>query len=63
MPIDNALHQDHSILSLILNASLPVQLVMLMLLLASVISWYMIDRKRTAFKRWNNVADDFEEAD
>ena len=61
MPIDNALHQDHSILSLILNASLPVQLVMLMLLLASVISWYMIDRKRTAFKRWNNVADDFED--
>ena len=61
MPIDNALHQDHSILSLILSASLPVQLVMLMLLLASVISWYMIDRKRTAFKRWNNVADDFED--
>ena len=61
MPIDNALHQDHSILSLILNASLPVQLVMLLLLLASVISWYMIDRKRTAFKRWNNVADDFED--
>jgi len=61
MPIDNAIHQDHSILSLILNASLPVQLVMLMLLLASVISWYMIDRKRTAFKRWNNVADDFED--
>ena len=61
MPIDNAIHQDHSILSLILSASLPVQLVMLMLLLASVISWYMIDRKRTAFKRWNNVADDFED--
>jgi biopolymer transport protein TolQ len=61
MPIDNAINQDHSILSLILNASLPVQLVMLLLLLASVISWYMIDRKRTGFKRWNNVADDFED--
>ena len=53
--------QDHSILSLILNASAPVQIVMLMLLLASVVSWYMIDRKRTSFKRWNNIADAFEE--
>lgn len=61
MPIENAISQDHSILSLILDASLPVQLVMLILLLASVISWYMIDRKRTSFKRWNSIADEFED--
>ena len=61
MPIDSAIPQDHSILSLILDASLPVQLVMLLLLLASVVSWYMIDRKRTSFKRWNSIADEFED--
>ena len=61
MPIESPLTQDHSILSLIINASIPVQLVMLILLVASVVSWYMIDRKRTSFKRWNSVADEFEE--
>ncbi len=59
--MESALQPHHSILDLILNASIPVQLVMLLLLFASVISWYMIDRKRTAFKRWNKVADKFEE--
>jgi len=59
--MENTLQADNSILHLILNASWPVQAVMLMLLLASVISWYMIDRKSTAFKRWNAVADDFED--
>lgn len=61
MPIESAFNQDHSIINLILNASIPVQLVMLMLLVASVVSWYMIDRKRTSFKRWNRVADEFED--
>jgi biopolymer transport protein TolQ len=61
MPIESAISADHSIIHLILNASVPVQLVMLMLLLASVISWYMIDRKRTAYKRWSKVADEFED--
>ena len=61
MPVESSLPQSHSIVELILNASIPVQLVMLMLLLASVISWYMIDRKRTAYKRWSNVADEFED--
>ncbi len=61
MPIESAITQDHSIINLILNASIPVQLVMLMLLVASVVSWYMIDRKRTSFKRWNRVADEFED--
>ena len=61
MPIESAFNQDHSIINLILNASIPVQLVMLMLLVASVVSWYMIDHKRTSFKRWNRVADEFED--
>ncbi len=61
MPIEAALPQNPSILHLIINASIPVQIVMLLLLLASIISWYMIDRKRTSYKRWVNVADDFED--
>ena len=56
-----SLHQGLSILPLILGASIPVQLVMLMLLLASIITWYMIDRKRTSYKRLNRTADEFEE--
>ena len=50
-----------SIPTLIVNASIPVQLVMLILFLASIISWFMIDRKRSAFKRYTNIAEDFEE--
>ena len=61
MPIDSSLSQDTSVLHLILNASIPVQLVMIMLLLASVISWFMIDRKRTGYKRWTRIADEFED--
>jgi biopolymer transport protein TolQ len=61
MPIESSITQDHSIINLILNASIPVQLVILMLLVASVVSWFMIDRKRTSFKRWNKVADEFED--
>ncbi|WP_424948445.1 protein TolQ [Candidatus Spongiihabitans sp.] len=52
---------DQSIIHLIANASIPVQLVMVLLLLASIISWYMIDRKRATFKRWSKVADQFED--
>lgn len=50
-----------SIFSLIANASFLVQMVMLLLLLASVISWFMIDRKRASYKRLTRVADEFEE--
>ena len=52
---------DLSIISLIANASFLVQLVMLILLLASVMSWFMIDRKRTSYKRLSKIADQFEE--
>ncbi len=61
MPIQLPNHQDYSILDLILAASIPVQLVMLILLIVSVMSWYMIDRKFASFRRWNKVADMFED--
>lgn len=49
-----------SILTLILDASLVVQLVMLMLLAASVYSWFIIIRKRRVLGRAQTVADKFE---
>lgn len=61
MNVESTIQANSSLLSLILGASWPVQMVMLLLLGASVTSWYMIERKRTAFKRWNNVADEFED--
>ncbi|MEA3291040.1 MAG: protein TolQ [Pseudomonadota bacterium] len=51
-----------SIVSLIANASLLVQLVMLLLLIASVVSWTMIFNKLASFKRLTAAADEFEEA-
>ena len=42
---------DLSLLSLIGNASLPVQIVMLILLGASVLSWTYIFSKRAALRR------------
>ena len=50
-----------SLIGLIANASVLVQLVMLILLLASVVSWFMIDRKRTSYKRLTKIADQFED--
>ena len=47
-------------LSLILHASLPVQLVMLLLVLASVVSWVIIFRKMKVYARANEQADEFE---
>ena len=62
MPIEIFSKQDGvSILALITNAGLLVQLVMLILLLASVVSWFMIDRKRTSYKRLTKIADRFED--
>ena len=51
---------DSPIFDLIVNASAPVQLVMLLLFFASVISWYMINRKRSTFRRCSKIADEFE---
>ena len=46
--------------SLVRQASLPVQLVMLLLMMASVVSWTMIFRKWFAMKSALGVADRFE---
>ena len=50
-----------SLVSLITQASLLVQLVMLILLLASVISWTMIFNKHYSLKSALRSADDFED--
>ncbi len=52
---------DLSLFDLVVNASTLVQLVMLLLLVASVMSWTMIFLKRLAIRRARNAADDFEE--
>ncbi len=52
---------DLSLFDLVSNASVIVQLVMLLLLVASLVSWTMIFRKRTAIKLARNLADEFEE--
>ncbi len=52
---------DTSILSLIGNASLLVKLVMLLLLVASVISWTMIISKWKIIKDTRNESDKFED--
>jgi biopolymer transport protein TolQ len=51
---------DMSILSLITNASVLVQAVMLILLLASLFSWYYIFLKYLALRRANDLAKEFE---
>ena len=48
-------------LNLVLHASLPVQFVMLLLLLASIASWVIIFRKKRALDRAASEADRFEE--
>jgi len=52
--------QDLSFLTLITNASIPVQLVMLLLLGVSVTSWTYIFRKMFAIKRARAQTEDFE---
>jgi biopolymer transport protein TolQ len=55
-----AVTHDMSIVGLVANASLPVQLVMVALLLASVFSWYYIFLKMFTIRRVSRLADDFE---
>ena len=45
---------------LVLHASWPVQVVMLLLVVASVMSWFVIFRKMSSFSRAAREADDFE---
>jgi biopolymer transport protein TolQ len=55
-----AVTQDLSVVSLIANASVLVQLVMAGLLLASLFSWYYIFRKYYSLRRAHRQADEFE---
>ena len=52
---------DLSLVALVLNASLPVQLVMAILGLASFVSWTMIFRKHFVLGRAMRAADTFED--
>ena len=52
--------QELSVLDLIMNASLTVQLVMLVLLLASVISWFMIVQRTFYFRAARRAMAQFE---
>jgi biopolymer transport protein TolQ len=45
---------------LIVNASLPVQIIVALLVLASIFSWVIIFAKMRIYARANNVADEFE---
>ncbi len=54
------LGQDLSLLHLILNASVPVQIVMALLLAASLMSWWYIFIKLFALKRAQRVTERFE---
>ena len=52
---------DINLLQLLLHASIPVQLVMLLLLFASIASWVIIFRKKRVLDRAEREADKFEE--
>ena len=52
---------DHSLIALVLNASVIVQLVMLILLAASIVSWTMIFTKRSTINRAQRSANAFED--
>ena len=54
------MNQDLSITTLLLHASLPVQLVVLLLVTVSVASWAAIFRKFFALKRMRALNDEFE---
>lgn len=53
---------DMSVIELLLGASIPVQLVMLLLVIASLVSWSIIFTKRRLIRRTKNASDDFEAA-
>jgi biopolymer transport protein TolQ len=54
------MNQDLSILQLVLGASITVQLVMLLLLVVSIVSWAAIFRKLFSLRRVKSLNDEFE---
>jgi biopolymer transport protein TolQ len=59
--LDAGAHNGIDMLALVLHASLPVQLVMLLLLFGSIASWVIIFRKKRVLDRAEREADRFEE--
>ncbi len=51
---------DMSVITMVLDASLPVQIVMIILVAASVVSWTIIFTKRRLLRRTKGASDDFE---
>ena len=51
---------DTSVIGLILEASIPVMLVMILLVLASLVSWSIIFAKRKLIRRTKDASDEFE---
>jgi len=52
--------QGISYVQLLIDASLPVQVIMLLLALGSIVSWVIIFRKQRAYTAANEEADEFE---
>jgi biopolymer transport protein TolQ len=57
MAVNAQLSQDLSLLNLVLHASLAVQIVLGLLLVASLMSWWYIFIKLFALKRANRVTE------
>jgi len=53
---------DMSVIGLLIEASIPVQIVMLLLVIASLMSWSIIFTKRRLIRRTKNASDEFEAA-
>ena len=53
---------DLSVIGLLLQASIPVKIVMILLILASLVSWTIIFTKRRLIRRTQDSSDDFEAA-
>lgn len=51
---------DMSVIQLLLHASIPVQVVLVLLLLASLVSWNIIFTKRRLIRKTKSSSDDFE---
>ena len=51
---------DMSVIGLLFEASIPVQAVMLLLIIASLMSWSIIFTKRRLISRTKDASDDFE---
>ena len=52
---------DHSLLQLVLQASLVVQIVLALLVIASIVSWAIIGRKRRLLRQARAAAEEFED--